>query len=132
MWTANSNGTYSDDTTTSGDEQLTLPSSCLELSGTTVSCKAIGGVLQAFGYDVVNCAAAASGGCTCSATVKQSGGIGSISPYAQGGGTYTTSANIVTTDDQTKYSYCVSGNKMAWTPQSTSPTTTGTIAFQKQ
>jgi len=32
---------------------------------------------------------------------------------------------------EAKYSYCVSGNKMAWTPQGTSPTTTGTIAFQK-
>ena len=33
-WTANPNGTYLDNTTTSGDEQLTLASSCLVISST--------------------------------------------------------------------------------------------------
>jgi len=46
-------------------------------------------------------------------------------------GSYKASGSLGALDGEAKYSYCVSGNKMAWTPQGTSPTTTGTIAFQK-
>ena len=129
-WTANANGTYSDNTTTSGNEQLTLPASCLNVSGTTTTCDRLGSVLQAFGYYDVSCSG--SGGCTCPVLVKQTGGVGLVSTDPQTSGTYTTSGNVVTTDSTMKYSYCVSGNKMTWTPQSTSPTTTGTVVFQKQ
>jgi hypothetical protein len=131
-WTAKSNGTYSDNTTTSGTEQLTLPASCLNVSGTTVACAQISEVLQVFGYDLVTCTAATSGGCKCPATVKQTGGIGLVSYDPQTSGDYKTSGNLITTDGNTQYSYCVSGDKMTWTPQSTSPTTTGTVVFQKQ
>src|SRR6185436_14209979 len=34
-WTANADGTYADNTTTTGDEQLTVPAECLNVSGTT-------------------------------------------------------------------------------------------------
>jgi hypothetical protein len=129
-WTANANGTYSDNTTTSGNEQLTLPSSCQEVSGTTVTCDLIGGVLQALGYYDARCGG--SRGCTCPVLVKQTGSIGLVSADPQTNGTYTTSGNVVTIDGAMKYSYCVSGSKMTWTPQSTSPTTTGTVEFQKQ
>ena len=131
-WTANANGTYSDKTTTSGSDQLTLPASCLQVSGTTTTCKAIGPVLQILGYDSVSCTSTTNGGCTCPATIKQTGGLGMLSTDPQTSGKYTTSGNVVTTDGYLSYSYCVSGNKMAWTPQSTSPTITGTVLFQKQ
>ena len=130
-WIANANGTYSDNTTTSGTEQITLPASCLQLSGTTTTCERIFGVLQGLGYDSVSCTSAASGGCTCPAIVKQTGGLGVLSSDPLTSGNYKTSGNVVTTDDGRQYSYCVSGNKMTWTPQGTSPTTTGTITFQK-
>lgn len=54
-WTANSDGTYSDNTTTSGSEQLMLPASCLLISGTTTTCDDISGPLQAAGYASVTC-----------------------------------------------------------------------------
>jgi hypothetical protein len=134
-WTANSNGKYTDNTITSGTEQLTLPASCLQVSGTTASCEALNATIESFGYESgsVNCKNAASGGgCTCPATIKQTAGLGLLSVEPTTTGKYTTSGNVVTTDNEKKYSYCVSGNKMAWTPQSTSPTTTGTVLFQKQ
>jgi hypothetical protein len=130
-WTANSNGTYSDNTTTSGDEQLTLPASCLNVSGTTTNCEGLAGVIQSLGYDSISCKAAASGGCTCSATIRQSGGLGLVSSDPSTNGNYATSSNAVTTNGGAKYSYCVSGSTMTWTPQSTRPATAGTVVFQK-
>ena len=40
-WTANSNGTYSDNTTTTGTEQITVPPACLTVSGTLTTCDRI-------------------------------------------------------------------------------------------
>jgi hypothetical protein len=130
-WTGNANGTYVDTTTTTGSEQLTLAASCLVISSTLVTCGAMATLLPILGYSSVSCASAAGGGCNCTAIVKQTGGLGWLSWNAQEGGTYKTSGNLVTVDDTAQYSYCVSGNTMTWTPQSTSPTITGTIAFQK-
>ncbi len=130
-WIAKSNGTYSDNTTTSGSETFTLADSCLQISGTTITCNGVSVLFQSIEYDSVSCTPAAGGGCTCAATVNQTGWAGVVSFDASTSGRYTTSSNVVTLDDEAKYSYCVSGSKMAWTPQSTSPTITGTIAFQK-
>jgi len=130
-WTAKSDGTYSDNTTTWGTEQLRLPASCLLISGTTTTCDPISGVVASLGYASVKCTSATAGGCTCSTTVQQTGGIGLVSGDPQASGNYTASGNVVTTDANTRYSYCVSGNKMIMTPQSTPPTTTGTVVLQK-
>jgi hypothetical protein len=132
-WSAKSDGTYSDSTTTSGSEQIVLPASCLQISGTTTTCDRFGQVVLAasFGYDSVSCTSAAGGGCACSATVKQTGGIGLPSSAPSTSGRYTTSGSAVTLDGEAKYSYCVSGSKMTWSPQSTSPTLSGTVVFQE-
>jgi len=131
-WTANPNGTYSDKTTTSGNEQLTLPASCLQISGTTTTCERVAPVLQALGYAVTTCQSAASGGgCTCSATVNQTGWMGVVNPDASTSGGYTTSGTVITLDSEAKYSFCVAGNKLNMTSQGTSPTTTGTVVLQK-
>ena len=130
-WTARSDGTYQDATTTFGSEQITLPASCLVISSAPVSCGAMASLLLALGYSTVSCSPLASEECACAATIVQDGGLGQISPYAQTSGEYTTSGNVVTTDEPAHYSYCVAGNRMTWTPQSTSPTTTGTIVFQQ-
>jgi hypothetical protein len=132
-WTATSDGKYSDKTTTTGTEQLTLPDSCLQVSGTVVTCERISPIFESLGYAAVSCAPAASGsGCICSAIVEQTGGIGFVSLDPLTSGRYAAAGNSLTIlgDPDTKYSYCVSGNKMAWTPQSTSPTITGTVVFQ--
>jgi len=129
-WTGNGDGTYADNTTTSGTEQITIPAACLFVSGTTTTCDRIGGPLQALGYTSIDCVDAAGGGCNCTATVQQTGSAGLLSSDPQTSGNFTTPNNVVTTDSGAKYSYCVAGEKMTWTPQTTSPTTMGTIVFQ--
>jgi non-reducing end alpha-L-arabinofuranosidase len=132
-WTANSDGTYSDSTTTSGDAQFALDASCLVISGTpATTCEKAAGALTALGYSTVNCTSATGGGCACTAKVQQA--------LSSASGAYSTSGNVVTNVGDladpyfTKLSYCVSGNTMTWTPQSTgmTGTLTGSIVLQKQ
>ena len=131
-WTANSDGTYTDGTTTTGSEDLELPAGCLMLSGTTTTCDGISSPLAGLGFSDVTCKNAASGGgCSCTGTVQQSGLPGVVSFNGMATGNYTKSGNTLTIDSATPYSYCVSGSNMTWTPQTTSPSTTGTIVFQK-
>jgi hypothetical protein len=134
--TANSDGTYSDRTTTSGTEQFTLAKSCLVISSTPIDCDQAANVMQNLGFDSVRCNTVADGGCSCSGTVQQIGGIGLVSTDLSASGTYKTSASVATLAGTTsssdlKYSYCVSGNSLAWTPQSTDPAVTGAVVFQK-
>jgi non-reducing end alpha-L-arabinofuranosidase len=133
-WTANADGTYTDNTTTSGDEHFTLAPSCLVISSTPVTCKGAGGLLTSLGYSSVTCVDAAGGGCTCSATVQQNGALGLVSPAPSMNGNYTSAGNLLTLSGDagdTKYSYCVSANTVTMTPQSANPTMTGTIVLQK-
>ncbi len=130
-WTAKSDGTYADNTTTTGTEKFELAPACLSLSGTTTTCDGISGPLQGLGFASVNCSsAAATGGCTCTATVNQMGGAGFVSVLASASGNYEESGNTLTIDGSSSYSYCVAGSQMTWTPKPTSPTVTGTIVFQ--
>jgi hypothetical protein len=54
-----------------------------------------------------------------------------VSVFASANGNYKAAGNVLTIDDQMPYSYCVAGESMTWTPQTQSPVTTGTLAFQK-
>ncbi|MBN1653522.1 MAG: hypothetical protein JXA30_07070 [Deltaproteobacteria bacterium] len=131
-WTLHSDGTYLDETTTSGNVQLELPAECLTATGTITTCDRLSGRFQALGYASTNCIDAANGGCTCSATVQQSGGIGVVSESLSASGTYTTGGNKVTISDGISFSYCVDENTMTVTPRPTTPTTTGAIVFLKE
>jgi hypothetical protein len=136
-WTANADGTFTDRTTTTGDSQIELPARCLNVSGTVTTCDRLGGALQALGYASVTCADAASGGgCTCAATAEQAGGLAMLTVGAASSGTYTTANDVVTTSagSSNAYSYCVSGDTLVMTPQTTSTTgtLTGTIVLVKQ
>jgi non-reducing end alpha-L-arabinofuranosidase len=130
-WTGNADGTYSDNTTTTGEEQFTLAPSCLVISSTQTDCPGAANIISSLGYSSVTCTPATGGGCSCSATVHQSGGVGLVSNIASPNGNYTTAGNLVTVDSQAPYSYCASTSTMTWAPQTTTPLTTGTIAFQK-
>lgn len=135
-WTANADGTFTDQTTTTGESQLELPAECLNVSGTITTCDRLGGALQALGYAAVTCLDAPSGGCTCSATAEQTGGLGLLALGAASEGAYTAAANVVTTSagsSNNAYSYCVSGNALVMTPQATGATgaLTGTIVLVK-
>jgi hypothetical protein len=128
-WTAKSNGTYSDQTTTSGSEEFTLASSCLVVSSTPVDCAGAANFLMVLGYSSLTCTDAAGGGCNCAGTVQQTGGMGVVAISPSVGGTYTTSGNVITTPGGV-YSYCASGNTITFTPQGMSPTTSGTIVAE--
>jgi hypothetical protein len=129
-WIGTADGTYSDNTTTTGNEQFPLAAGCLSYSGTTLTCDQSSALLQAVGYSSASCTKAASGGCACSASVEQSGGVGIVSTTASTSGHFTTASNAITIDNDNSYGYCVSGNQMTWTPQTQNPTTTGTVEFQ--
>ena len=132
--TANANGTYSDDTITSGDEQFILAPSCLVISSTPVTCDGAASIIKALGYSSLTCTPAPGGGCMCAGTVHQTGGLGLVSVAPSTIGNYTTAGNLITLSGDagdTKYSYCVSADKLTLTPQSTSPTVAGTIVLQK-
>lgn len=135
-WTARADGTFTDQTITSGDSQLELPPECLNVSGTITTCDRLGGAFQALGYASVLCTDAASGGgCTCLASAEQAGGLAIVALGAPSSGTYATANGVLTTSAgvDTEYAYCVSGNTLIMTPQTTGATgaLTGTMAFVK-
>jgi len=130
--TIKADGTFVDNTTTPGEEHLTLPASCLVVSAAPTTCDGIAGPLSGVGYASINCASAAGGGCTCTGTVQQTGGIGLLTASPTTEGNYATSGNqlTLTVATDTKYSYCVSDRQLTITPQSTDPSTSGTIVLQ--
>jgi hypothetical protein len=130
-WTANSDGTYTDGTTTTGSARIQLPTGCLNISGTTTTCDRVGLPMQGLGYNSINCTDAGAGACTCLANIQQTGGIGVPSSDPQTNGNYTIAGNVLTADTRANYSYCVSASTMNWTPQTSNPSTAGKIVFQK-
>jgi len=135
-WTANADGTFTDETTTSGRSQIELPAECLNVSGTITTCDRLGGALQALGYATVTCTDAASGGgCTCLATADQAGGLAMLAVGAARNGRYAIANDVVTTSagSSNEYAYCVSGDTLVMTPQTlgTTGTLTGTIVLVK-
>jgi hypothetical protein len=133
-FTANADGTYTDGTTTTGEEQFTLGPSCLVISSTPVTCSGAAGIIKNLGYASVNCTSAPGGGCNCSATAQQTGGLGVLSVAPSTSSNYTTAGNVVTISNDggdVRYSYCVAGTTLIVSPQGTTPTMTGTIVLQK-
>jgi hypothetical protein len=136
-WEAKGDGTFTDQTTTSGEHVVELPAACLNVSGTVTRCNRVDGALQALGYTSVTCADSASGGCTCTGTIQQMGSFGFVTDVSVRSGTYSSANNVVTTSAgqaHTEYAYCVSGSTLTITPQTVSRTGTvmGTIVLQKQ
>jgi hypothetical protein len=141
-WTADADGTYSDNTITTGTETLELPGSCLSVSGTCTTCSRLGGPIMAVGYASVTCEDNPNGdlgecgaGCTCTASVDQAGGIGLVPMYPSANGAYTTAGSVLTVNaGEQEYSYCVSGSTLTLTPQSVgrTGTLTGTVELQQQ
>ena len=137
-WIANADGTYTDQTTTTGEEKLSLAAKCLNVSGTTTDCESLPGTIQALGYEKVTCTSAAGGGCSCAGTINQKGGIGLLSSDPSANGNFQSGSGVIATRQDTftqqpfQFSYYVAGAKMTWTPKVANPTTvTGSIVFQK-
>ena len=135
-WTANRDGTYADNTTTTGSEQFTLAASCL-MAGEPTTCVRIGQALGvSLGFASCTCTDTTGYGCDCSGIVEQAAGMGTVNGYPSPSGSYTTSANVLLINDGTKdwpYSYCVSANRLTMTPQPTGgPAAAGTIVLERQ
>ena len=123
IWTALSDGSYEDDTTTTGNVTFALPPACLSVSSVPIPCAKAGTVFSALGWDSTSCTDN-QGACYCFATVNQRGGLGVISTLDSVSGSYHTTGDTLTTDDATQYSYCVSGTTLTMTPSGTASTST--------
>jgi non-reducing end alpha-L-arabinofuranosidase len=129
-WTANSDGTYADNTTTTGTVDFPLAPSCLSISSVAVECSKAADILSAIGWASATCSNA-SGQCKCTATANQKGGLGVISAYKQTSGTYAISGNTLNTDETVDYAYCVSGSTLTMTPKPSFMGMKGTIVLTK-
>lgn len=141
-WTAMAGGMFSDATKTTGEAVMELAPECLMISGFSGTCDRL--VFDPLGLTSVACVDnEETEGCTCTATISQSGGMGAISFESSlngeegSTGTYTTADNkLVTTAGgiDTEYSYCVAGNILTAKLTTPSPlgTLTGPIMLQKQ
>src|SRR4051794_41274849 len=89
-WTAVGDGTFIDDTVTTGTEQFTLAPACLIVSSTPVSCAGAAGFIQLLGFGSLTCTQAAGGGCNCSGGGYQTRGVGGPSPPPAARGHYST------------------------------------------
>jgi hypothetical protein len=133
-WAAKSDGTqgtYADDTTTWGRLQLTLPASCLSMSGTATTCDGVAPLIRALGYTEVSCTSSAEGGCACTADVRQAGGMGLLSDDPQTSGQFRAVGGLLSTDGNTRYFYCSSGNTLTVSPLGLDPSVTGSIVLQQ-
>jgi hypothetical protein len=135
---ANPDGTLMDNTRMSGETVFELPPECLVVSGTVTSCDRVGGPIEeSLGYSQVECVDAASGGCTCTGTVDQAGGIAFLSYEASESGTFATADTTITLSnsaDDVQYGYCVEENTLTMTPLTVNRigTVMGTVVLLKQ
>jgi hypothetical protein len=143
-WTADGQGMYVDNTTTTGEQVFELPEEGLMVSGATTNCDRLGGeagvVTQGLNFATLACVDnPETMGCTCTGTFNQQGGLAFLNtesdPLTMG--TFETSENTLTTtseDVSAEYSYCVMETTMVLTL--TSPpkigTVMGPIVLQKQ
>ena len=128
-WTANGDGTYTDNTVSTGSIKFPLAASCLSVSSVDVACEKIS--ISALGWTDVPCSKDSSGQCSCSGTTSQNGGIGVINPRADKSGNYTTSGSDLKVDDYVDYSYCASGNMLTLIPKQTILPLSGTVVLTK-
>jgi hypothetical protein len=126
---ANADGTYRDNTTTSGSVSFPLSPACLSVSSVAVACDRIGSIFEAAGWDTANCTGG-DGQCNCTLNVdKQKGGLGAVVPYTETAGMYTTSGNSLTATNVT-YSYCAAGDTLNLVPQVSG--TSGSVVLTRE
>src|SRR4051812_10424763 len=129
-WTANTDGTYTDNTVTTGSITFPLAPACLSVSSVNVECSRAAGAIAALGWTNTTCSTDSGGHCSCSASATQNAGIGVISPWAMPNGNYTTSAAGLNVDAMVDYSYCTSGSTLTLTPKPTVLPISGTVVLQ--
>jgi non-reducing end alpha-L-arabinofuranosidase len=111
---ANADGTYTDNTRTTGSATFPLAASCLSVSSVPVACAKTSDLFKVLGWTTSVCTDT-NGQCNCSLSVDRPGGIGFVSDIGVPHGNFTTSNNTLKTDDLS-YSYCASGDTLKLTP----------------
>jgi hypothetical protein len=138
-WSAAADGTYMDASKTTGVQEVELPAACLTVSGFVTTCAKVSRPFKdTLGYATAECLDnAETGGCTCTTTIDQVGGLAVVSKASPDTGTYTaTDGSLVMAFEQvpTEYSYCVASTTMAMTVTTVGKTGTvmGTMVLEKQ
>lgn len=124
---ANADGTYSDQTTTTGTASFPLEEKCLSVSSVATTCNEVGSIFEPLGWTTATCSDA-SGSCQCELTLNQQGGMGAVLTYVEPTGRYTAENNTLTASNA-KYSYCSQGDTLRVTPEMSG--LTGNIILQK-
>jgi hypothetical protein len=112
-FTANADGTYSDNTMTTGSANVSLGSDCLTVSSVRISCDKVPAAFAPLGW-ATTCSVTGDK-CNCSAVINVVGGVGLLRDGISLNGPYSTSGNTLMTD--ANYAYCVSGDKLTLTPE---------------
>ena len=124
---ANDDGTFTDNTVTTGSATFPLAKSCLSISSVERTCEQVSSIFEALGWKKGTCVDT-NGQCNCTVTAEQHGGLGAISGVATTKGRYSTSGTTLTTEDLS-FPYCAAGTTLTVTPQLSS--LSGTILFSK-
>ncbi len=130
-WTAHVDGTFADGLVWTGQEEISLAPSCLDVPENS-TCDQLAVPLQRFGelqgrtYSSMSCRSNNSaGGCTCSAEFAQ---VPSVAT-----GTYTVAEQRVTTSGGMEFTYCATDATLTLTPLqwgvATTAIATGTVAL---
>ena len=125
---AKADGTYTDNTRTTGSATFPVDASCLSISSVPVTCEKAGSVFSALGWTTTTCTDT-NGKCNCTLGVDQAGGFGLVSGQVAVQGTYMASGNTLTTGD-VSYSYCSAGDTLTVTPQTSA--LSGTVVLTKE
>lgn len=132
-FTAKPDGTYVDDTVTTGTAHVDMVAGCLMISGTGINCMGAGSYVKSAGWGPTTCTTKPDGGCSCDSMVNFKGGLGLPSSSPAKDGNYTAMSNTLslTTDAaNANYAYCTSGSTLTLSPQSTKASTlTGSVVF---
>lgn len=136
--TFGADGKITDGTTTMAQATAEIPASCLIISGTETTCDRMDDPLKNRGYTTAECLDnAETGGCSCTASAEQTGGMAFLSIDAWTSANYAAADNTLTATvfgDPWEYAYCVEETTLTMSPQTVSKigTVTGTVALLKQ
>jgi non-reducing end alpha-L-arabinofuranosidase len=125
---ANADGTFTDNTRTTGSVTFPIANSCLSVSMVPVGCDKVGNVFKAVGWTTAACTPAADG-CNCMLTTDHEAGLGTIVAYKVESGPYTIEGNTLTLEEW-KYQYCAAGDTLTLTPEKMG--LSGTVVLQRE
>jgi len=130
-WTANSDGTYTDNTVTKGSIKFPLSNACMTVSSVLTECSKMATLFPVQGWAKTTTCSSDNGQCNCTALANQPGSLGVVFENASTTGSYTAAGGGLNTDGAVDYAYCVSGSTLTLTPKPTILPVTGTVVLQK-